>query len=97
MMEINNLYSLLNLLTMDGTRSYHVKCVYADGLGYSIFEIIFTNKTDLRNPGKIIFQYETGKVLNYFYKGKRFRKTDKIIDLLLDIYNYEREKNASKN
>jgi len=97
MMEINNLYSLLNLLTMDGIRSFQVRCVYADGLGYSIFEITFTNKVDLRNLGKIVFQYETGRVLNYFYEGKKFRKTDKIVDLLLDIYNYERDKKALKN
>lgn len=68
-----------------------IHCVYTDGKDCSIFSICFYQSGWTRMVGKISFSGETGKVYQCAYKDVHFSSVLNIVDLLLDLYNFEKE------
>lgn len=71
--------------------SFRVICSYSDGFGCSIYTISFFYPSEAKTFGKISFQGETGRVCQFFYKKQRFGNSMYIVDLLLDMYNFEKQ------
>ncbi len=77
-----------------------VHCCYSDGKDCSLFSISFYQSGWARKVGEISFCGGTGKVKQYYYKNKRFSSEIDIVDLLLDLYSFEKEalgKSANQN
>jgi len=64
-------------------------CTYADGKGTTILEVLIFSKLGRTINGRISYLVESGDVINFYYKGMQEDNPDSIIDLLLDIFNFE--------
>lgn len=86
------LCGILNkICSLQDNSNFKITCSYSDGLGCTIFTISFFYPSEGRTFGKISFQGETGRVCQYFYKKQRFGNSMYIVDLLLDMYNFEKQ------
>lgn len=82
---------LLNMLVKDQKNLYwHMHCSYADGQGQTIMEIAIYEGACRSVKGLIAFNAQTGKTKNYRYRGYKKRDSDNIVDVLLDLINFEK-------
>jgi hypothetical protein len=92
MAEINYLYDIVKKInSLHENDSYKISCGFSNGEDCTLILITFYNSNS-RAVGHITFQEETGKICRYNYKNLRFSNTESVVDLLLDIYNYEKQK-----
>ena len=81
---------ILRLLsTISGDIRINTKCIYSDGISKTYILINIYNSITASAKGEIIMQQETGKLQKGFYKNMVFERGSDIIDVLLDIYNFE--------
>lgn len=85
---------LLEMLVKNHENLYwHMCCSYADGQGQTIMEITIYEGRHRRVKGLIAFNAETGKIKNYRYRGYKKQdcdNCDNIVDMLLDLVNFEK-------
>ncbi len=88
----NSLYEIVKKInSVQENGSYKISCGYSNGVDCTLILISFYNSKS-RSVGHITFQEETGKICRYTYKNLSFNNTENVVDLLLDIYNYEKQK-----
>jgi ABC-type uncharacterized transport system ATPase subunit len=89
MADASIIMDLLSKLASDHQEiKWRMRCTYADGLGKSYHEIQLFREHD-RKKKTILFEMATGQVLPYGCSGVSTNGSDNIIDLLLDLINYE--------
>ena len=76
---------------------WNLQCIYSDGQCNTMNKISFwLNDHKKRCVGTIVYQVESGKVLNFHYAGflkSKNRLQEDIVDILLEILNYEHGEN----
>jgi hypothetical protein len=92
MAESNYLYDIVKKInSLNENGSYKISCGFSNGVDCTLLLIKFYNSKS-RAVGHISFREETGKICRYNYKNIRFNNIENVVDLLLDIYNYEKQK-----
>ena len=81
---------LLKKLSNDHSQlTWKINCVYVNGKDQSIYEIIIYTLPDQEIKGRITFNMLTGEVTNCYYQGVGRIEEEQIVDVLLDLINYE--------
>lgn len=82
---------LLNML-VDGRENvcWNLRCSYADGQGQTLIEIAIYEGACRSVKGLIVFNAETGETKNFRYRGYKKRSYGNIVDVLLDLINFEK-------
>lgn len=82
--------SLLNTFSERKEHMYwEMKCTFCDGMGTTYNEIRIFDSTGKRCVGSFLYQVETGMVLFCRYKHLEKQDSENIVDMLLDMMNYE--------
>lgn len=66
-----------------------LQCCYSDGMGETIYKITIHKEPGHQYKGTITFQLENEKVLLCNYKGFKEQGAENVVDILLDLINYE--------
>ena len=83
---------LLNKLIRENpSYTWKLRCSFSDGKGRTIMEVGIFGADGLRRHGRIAYQAETAEVLNYNYRDMETTAVSSIVDLLLDISNFEKQ------
>lgn len=69
-------------------------CVNADVIGRTIIEVNVYSAGGSRMNGRLVYQLETGEVLDWKYQGLETAASESVIDIVLDIANLERRRNG---
>jgi hypothetical protein len=81
---------LLNKLVAENNQIFWTtRCCFTDGQGKSFHEIRLYWKKEKKEK-IIIYQMETGRILNYVCKGLDLNNCDNIVDVLLDLINAQK-------
>ena len=90
MVEIKEIDGILNkIVSSTQGDSFTMDCIYSDGGEHRIYMISFYNTSRHCTFGKIAFEQSSGHVNRCVYRKHIFNDADNIIDLLLDVYNYQ--------
>ena len=82
--------NLLNKLATDQKLTWRLKSVYGNGKDQNVLEILIFTLPGQRRKGHITFQADSGKVLKVNYRGFSNHPADHIVDMLLDVINFEK-------
>ena len=82
--------NLLNKLAIDQKVSWRLKSLFVNGTDNNVLEILIYTLPDQGRKGHITFQADSGKVLKVQYRGFSNRPADNIVDMLLDVINFEK-------
>jgi hypothetical protein len=82
--------NLLNKLANERQLSWRMKSLYMNGQDKSVLEILIFTLPEQRRKGQITFQADSGKVLKVKYRGFSNSLAENIVDLLLDVINFEK-------
>ncbi len=72
--------------------SWEMSCAYSDGMGTTINQITILHTDSKAIIGIFTYHIETGNVLCCMYDNLTKSPTEGIVDMLLDMMNYEKEK-----
>ena len=87
------IFNLLNNFSTEHENiSWKMKCLYCDGKGTTMNQIVIINQLENINIGTLVYQVETRLVSFCEYKKLQKSIPENIIDMLLDIINYSKEK-----
>lgn len=88
--------NLLNKLKLTNPYlTWKMRCLYSDGRENTFIEITI-QEGDQKTRGKIVYSFETGKVVRYRYTRFGKKQGDEITDVLLDLINYEQQHGVVK-
>jgi len=77
---------LLKKLSKDHLElTWKINCVYVNGRGEAVYEIIVYQLPNQDTVGRITFNMTTGQVINCYYQGMGKVKETSIVDVLLDV------------
>lgn len=80
------------MISQNPEMDWNINCIYSDGRNKTVLELGIFNKMRAQ-CGKIAYISRNGRVLNYYYSGFRPKENNIfVIDLLLDIFNFEQTK-----
>lgn len=65
-----------------------MKCLYCDGKGITMNQIIFISQPECNSIGTFVYQVETGIVTVCKFKTLQKSSSQNIIDMLLDMINH---------
>ena len=82
--------NLLNKLANDQKITWRLKSLFMDGKDHNVLEILIFTLPEQRRKGQITFQADSGKVLKVQYRGFSHSPADNIVDMLLDVINFEK-------
>ena len=71
--------------------TWKINCIYINGSNESIYEIVIYTLFDQEVKGRVTFNMQTGKVTNCYYQGMGRVEDEQVVDVLLDLINYEVE------
>lgn len=83
--------NLLNKLANEQPISWRMKSLYMNGQEKSVLEILIFTLPEQRRKGQITFQADSGKILKVKYRGFSNSLAENIVDLLLDVINFEKQ------
>ena len=89
--------NLLNKLAVEQKLTWRIKSVYANGEDKNLLEILIMTMPDQRHRGKITFQADSGQVQKLQYKGFSNSIAVNIVDMLLDVINFEKQRKAVRS
>lgn len=91
-MEVSNtiLNLLVKLCNIRKKLRWQIHCSQVDVEGRAIFNIFLYDISSNVLKGSIAFQQGSHQVTNFRYAGYGLESTDNVIDLLLDLINYEK-------
>jgi hypothetical protein len=93
MRERATVFNLLNNLSTEHENiSWKMKCLYCDGKGTTMNQIVIISLPENINIGTLVYQVETRIVSFCEYKKLQKSDPENIIDMLLDIINYSKGK-----
>ena len=84
--------NLLNKLSNEQKVSWRLKSLYTKGQNNNLLEILIFSLPDQHQKGQITFQADTGSVLKVNYNGFSNSTADNIVDMLLDVINFEKHR-----
>lgn len=82
--------NLLNKLATDQKITWRMKSLFMNGQDKSVLEILIFTIPEQRRKGQITFQADSGKVLKVKYRGFSNTPAENIVDMLLDVINFEK-------
>lgn len=83
--------SLLNSFSEHRDKiSWRIRCTFCDGMGTTYNEIRIIDSIRKRCVGSFLYHVETGIVIYCRYKHLKKQDSENIIDMILDMMNYER-------
>ncbi len=89
--------NLLNKLANDQKITWRIKSLYANGQDNNVLEVLIFTIPEQRRIGKITFQADNGQVLKVQYKGFSSSPAENIVDMLLDVINFEKLREAARS
>ncbi len=91
MIKKNTIVNLLNfLIEQHRDLTWKLDCCYSNGKDLIVYKILINSLQNNQIKGNIQFNSSTGEVLNFKYSGFNLKYKTEIIDLLLDLVNYEK-------
>ena len=92
---------LIKLCNINKKLRWQIRCTYVDASGEAILYIIFYETVSSFQKGTIAFNESSWEVINFRYSGYSLeysaqstaQKPDNLVDLLLDLINYEKSLN----
>jgi hypothetical protein len=91
MADKQTISGLLNQLVASRPHlTWKLNCSYHDGINEPVFELAIRRKYGSGGLKSVVFQMESGRVLHCRGKGISLSPDDTIIDVLLDMINYEK-------
>lgn len=97
MIQKFTIINLLNKLAVDQKVSWRIKSLYTNGKDNNVLEIQIFTLPEQRRKGQIAFQACSGQVLKVQYKGLSHKPAENIIDMLLDVINFEKHHKAAQS
>ena len=85
---------LIKLCDIRKKLRWQIRCNYIDQEGQAIFNILLYDIASNIQKGKISFHQQTNQVVMCRYSGFDGDKPENLIDLLLDLINYEKNLNT---
>ena len=89
--------NLLNKLSNDQKVSWRIKSQYSTGQDKNVLEILIFTIPEQRRKGKIAFRADNGQVLKVQYKGFSNTPAENIVDMLLDVINFEKRHKTARS
>lgn len=81
---------LLKKLSRDNSQlTWKINCIFVNGKEQSVYEIIIYLLPENEIKGRITFNMQEGKVLNCYYQGIGRIEDEHVVDVLLDLINFE--------
>jgi len=97
---MNDRKTILNLLNKFSREqediSWNMICCYSDGIEVAINQINIIDISKMRVVGIITYRVDTGEVYFCMYKKLKKSPSDTIIDVLLDLMNYDKRYGKKK-
>ena len=91
MIKKSTIVNLLNyLIEQHRDLTWKLDCCYSDGKDLIIYKILINSLQNNQIKGNIQFNSSNGEVLNFNYLGFKLKDKTGIVDLLLDLCNYEK-------
>ena len=84
--------NLLNKLSNEQKVSWRLKSLSSTGQNNNLLEILIFSLADQHRKGQITFHADTGTVLKVKYNGFSNSTADNIVDMLLDVINFEKQR-----
>lgn len=92
MKDRTTILNLLNKFSNDHKNiSWTIKCEYSDGIGTTNNQIKIIAQPGNRTIGIFTYNVETGIVSFYMYKKLKKTNSENIVDMLLDMMNYQKD------
>ncbi|MDF9796060.1 hypothetical protein OKW21_001323 [Catalinimonas alkaloidigena] len=83
---------LLNLISTNNKNlEWKKRCIYSNGQDNNVLEIKFYQYPRNTQVGRIVYNANSGNVLQMKYRGAVTRAPGHIVDILLDMINLENE------
>lgn len=98
LLVMNDKFTIINLLNKLATEqkvSWRLKSLYTNGQDKNVLEILIFTLPEQRRKGQITFQADSGQVLKMQYKGFSPTSAENIVDMLLDVINFEKCQKAA--
>lgn len=95
---MNDKFTIINLLNKLATEqkiSWRLKSLYKKGQDQNLLEILIFTLPEKRAKGQITFQADSGQVLKVQYQGFSTTSAENIVDMLLDVINFEKCQKAA--
>ncbi len=92
---MGNKFIILNLLTKLSNEqkvTWRLKSLYTNGQDNNLLEIQILTLPEEHRKGCITFQADTGEVHKVQYKGFSNAPAENIVDMLLDVINFEKHR-----
>ena len=91
MIKKSTIVNLLNyLIEQHRDLTWKLDCCYSNGKDLIIYKILINSLQNNQIKGNIQFNSSNGEVLTFNYLGFKLKDKTGIVDLLLDLCNYER-------
>jgi hypothetical protein len=87
--------NLLNKLAVEQKLTWKIKSAYGNGLGKNLLEVLIYSLPQQIRKGQIIFEAGTGQVMTIQYSGFKAPAAENIVDMLLDVINFEKHRKAA--
>ncbi len=87
--------NLLNKLSVEQKLTWKIKSAYGNGLGKNLLEILIYTLPQQIRKGQIVFEALSGKVVNAQYSGYNAAAAENVVDMLLDVINFEKHRKAA--
>ena len=87
--------NLLNKLAVEQKLTWKIKSAYGNGLSKNLLEILIYTLPQQIRKGQIVFESITGKVVAVQYSGYKSGAAENVVDMLLDVINFEKHRKAA--
>lgn len=92
MIEKYTIINILNKLAAEHKLYWQIKSAYQDGLDQNMLEILIYTLPRQARRGHILYDGNTGLVKRAQYTGLREQPADGVVDMLLDVLNFEKHR-----
>ena len=89
--------NLLNKLAVEQKLTWKIKSAYGNGLGKNLLEILVYTLPQQIRKGQIVFEAINGKVVSAQYSGYKSAAAENVVDMLLDVINFEKHRKAAES
>lgn len=88
--------NLLNKLSVEQKLTWKIKSAYGNGLSKNLLEILIYSLPQQIRKGQIVFEAISGKVVTVQYAGYGTATAENVVDMLLDVINFEKHRKAAE-
>lgn len=87
--------NLLNKLSVEQKLTWKIKSAYGNGQSKNLLEILIYSLPQQIRKGQIVFEAISGKVVTVHYAGYGAATAENVVDMLLDVINFEKHRKAA--